>query len=178
VIMDAARAMIQHARLPKMFLGYAILTASHVLNVCPHPKSKEMTPHEMLKGTKPDISYLRVFGCDAYAHIPRMKRTKADAKAKKYVFVGYSEHQKGYKLYDPETMKVTVHRDVVFNENGFGGREAKDAFADYDGEDNDVDDPDYVHENVQLRDSDSDDDEEDRVSCCCSVGGCCCCCCC
>jgi hypothetical protein len=160
VIMDAARAMIQHARLPKTFLGYAILTASHVLNVCPHPKIKKMTPHEILKGTKPDVSYLRVFGCDAYAHIPRSKRTKADAKAKKCIFVGYSDHQKGYRLYDPATLKVTVHRDVVFNENGFGDRTGEDAFAEYDGEFDDFDDQDYVPDHAQLHDSDDDADDE------------------
>ena len=92
VIMDGARSMLSPARLPKRFLGYAILTASNITNICPHPQDKTTTPHEVLKQSKPNVSYLRVFGCDAYAHIQRQKRSKADAAGKRYIFVGYSEH--------------------------------------------------------------------------------------
>ena len=129
VIMDAARAMIQHAKLPKCFLADAILTATHVLNLCPHPAEKNMTPYQILKKSALDLNYIRIFGCDAYAHIPRSKRTKAEPKAKKYIFIGYSDRQKGYKLYDPVTRSVSVHRDVTFNEVSFGNRLASDAFS-------------------------------------------------
>ena len=59
---------------------------------------------------------LRVFGCDAYAHIPKDERGKYDSKARKCILVGYSSESKGYRLYNPEQRKLIVSRDVKFNE--------------------------------------------------------------
>jgi len=127
-LMDSARSMLIHAKLPKQFWGPAVLTATHVHNVCPHPDKSSSTPHERLWGTMPDVSYLRVFGCDAYGLL--RNNSKLDAKAKKYVFIGYAEYQKGYVLYDPDSGKSLVSRDVTFHEFCFGTREPQDALCD------------------------------------------------
>ena len=139
-LMDSARSMLHHARLPKSFWGPAILAASHIYNKCPHPNFSNTTPHEVLNGTKPDIHYMRVFGCDAYALVEPHKRTKLDPRAKKGIFLGYAEHQKGYQIYNPETGIMSVHRSVVFNENAFGCRTSSDALADADEPEFDRDD--------------------------------------
>jgi hypothetical protein len=46
-----------------------------------------------------------VFGCKAFAHIPKDERRKLDAKLIKYIFIGYCTHQKAYKLFDPKSHK-------------------------------------------------------------------------
>ncbi len=56
--------------------------------------------------TKPDVSFLRVFGCSAYAHVPKVERCKLDTKARKCVLLGYGTNKKGYRLYDLGRMKV------------------------------------------------------------------------
>ncbi|CAH1380519.1 unnamed protein product [Tenebrio molitor] len=50
-------------------------------------------------------------------HIPKEKRRKWDKKAGKMYLVGYSDNIKGYRLYDPESRKIIVARDVVVMEN-------------------------------------------------------------
>ena len=50
--------------------------------------------------------YLGVFGCDAYAHVPKQKRTKLDNKSERFIFIGYKDGLKGYKLWNPEIRKV------------------------------------------------------------------------
>ena len=75
-----------------------------------------MTPYEAWVGVKPKVKHLRVFGCDAYAHIPKDERGKFDSKARKCILVGYSSESKGYRLYNPEQRKLIVSRDVKFNE--------------------------------------------------------------
>ena len=80
-----------------------------------------MTPYEAWSGIKPDVSFLRVFGCSAYAHIPKIERYKLDSKARKCVMLGYGTSQKGYRLYDVEEMKVVHSRDVVFDETSMPG---------------------------------------------------------
>ena len=75
-----------------------------------------MTPYQAWTGEKPTVSHLRVFGCAAYAHIPKDERQKLDPKARKCIFLGYGTETKGYRLFDPERRRLFHSRDVVFNE--------------------------------------------------------------
>ena len=75
-----------------------------------------MTPYEVWKGNKPNVNHLCIFGCSAYAHIPKDERSKMDPKAKKSIFLGYGISVKGYRLFDTDTSKVFHSRDVIFNE--------------------------------------------------------------
>ena len=38
----------------------------------------------------------------ANVHVPKEERRKLDPKAKKFIFLGYGEETKGYRLYDSE----------------------------------------------------------------------------
>lgn len=66
------------------------------------------------------MSHLRVFGCDAYSHVPRDERGKLDSKTKKCWMLGYGSTTKGYRLYDRNRKKVFYSRDVAFDEQGTG----------------------------------------------------------
>ena len=68
-----------------------------------------------MKRTKAN-SHLKVFGSVAYAHVPDQRRMKLEDKSKRYVFIGYDEKTKGYKLLDLISKKVMVSRDVQINE--------------------------------------------------------------
>ena len=85
-----------------------------------------MTPYEAWTTEKPTVAHLRVFGSDAYAHIPKDERGKLDPKAKKCIFVGYGEETKGYRLFDPVRGKIFFSRDVVLNEDGSGRSAVED----------------------------------------------------
>ena len=67
-------------------------------------------------GHKPSLRHLRVFGCEAYVHVPKEKRTKLDNKAIKCIFIGYSYGVKGHKLWDPIAQRVFYSRSVLFRE--------------------------------------------------------------
>lgn len=68
----------------------------------------------MWLGTKPSVSHLRVFGCEAFVHVPQEKASKLDPKTKKCIIVGYGENVKGYKLWNPLTCKMIFSRYVIF----------------------------------------------------------------
>ncbi|KAG6402582.1 hypothetical protein SASPL_134779 [Salvia splendens] len=74
------------------------------------------TPFEAWRGKKPWVRHLKVFGCVAYALVTSNLRRKLDSKSEKNIFIGYCTETKAYKLYDPVNGKVTVSRDVKFNE--------------------------------------------------------------
>jgi hypothetical protein len=60
---------------------------------------------------------LRVFGCTAFVHLHKPLRNKLEPRALKCIFVGYAQHQKGYRCYHQPTQKLYVTLDVVFHEN-------------------------------------------------------------
>jgi hypothetical protein len=74
------------------------------------------TPHEVWIGKKPSLTHLRVFGYDAYVHVPKENRSKLDKNVEKCIFIGYKDGMKGYKLWNPKTKKVVYILDVVFRE--------------------------------------------------------------
>lgn len=116
-LIDKARAMIEDAQIHRRFWGEAVLTSNYLHNRSPTnslKNNKSATPAELWFGRKPNISHLKVFGCIAYVHIPKEKRSKLDSKSNKCVMVGYATN--GYRLYDPEKRKIIVSRDVVFDE--------------------------------------------------------------
>ena len=77
------------------------------------------TPYEVLYGHKPSYEHLRVFGSLCYAHNQGTKGDKFASRSRQCVFIGYPYGQKGWRLYDLETRKYFVSRDVVFIENEF-----------------------------------------------------------
>ena len=118
-IMETARTMMCHANIPQKFWAEAVNTAVYLRNRSPTVSLKQVTPYERWIGEKPDVSNLRVFGCVAYVHVAREKRSKLDAKSRRAIFVGYPDGTKGYKLFDVSNGVFIRSRDVVFAEEEF-----------------------------------------------------------
>jgi hypothetical protein len=115
-LMDKARSMLSGVGLAQEFWVEAVDTARYLVNMSPSSVLVDMTPHEVWSGKKPSVSHLKVFGCDAFVHVPKEKRSKLDKKAVKCIFIGYKEGMKGYKLWDPASRRTMYSRDVVFRE--------------------------------------------------------------
>ena len=114
-LVESVRAMLADSKLPKRFWAEALATAMYLRNRSPTTAVKEKTPFEVLTGKKPNVENLRIFGCNAYAHVPKDERKKLDSKTKKSIFLGYGDGIKGYRLYDNNKKKVFYSRDVQFH---------------------------------------------------------------
>ena len=110
-----ARGMLIDSDLPKKYWGESVVTANHMQNRLP-VTGNEVTPYETWNKRKPNLKYVKQFGCIAYAAIPPERRQKLDDKAKQLVFVGYEEGTKGYRLLDTNTDKIVINKDVIFIE--------------------------------------------------------------
>ena len=64
-LLDIVQSMMSLTDLPLSFWGYALETAAFTLNRA-LSKSVETTPCELWFGKKPKLSFLKVWGCDAY----------------------------------------------------------------------------------------------------------------
>jgi hypothetical protein len=102
------------------FWGYALETAAFTLNRAPS-KSVEMTPYELWFGAKPNLSFLKVWGCEAY--IKKLMLDKLKPKAEKCVFIGYPKETIGYTLYHRSEGKVFVAKNGSFLEKEFLSKE-------------------------------------------------------
>ncbi|KAJ0566228.1 putative RNA-directed DNA polymerase [Helianthus annuus] len=116
-LMELSRSMMNAKELPNCYWAEAVACATYILNRTVTKTRPNITPYEAWNGNKPNVEHLKVFGCLAYVHIPKQRRDKLDKKTEKTVFVGYSENSKGYKLYNPQSNKIIISRDVVFDEN-------------------------------------------------------------
>ncbi|KAL4342170.1 hypothetical protein GQ457_08G026280 [Hibiscus cannabinus] len=94
--------------------GYALETAAFTLNSVPS-KSVQKTPHEMWTGRRPNMSFMKIWGCKAY--VKHQMSTKLEPKSEKCTFVGYPKETKGYYFYNEN--KVFVARTGVFIEKEF-----------------------------------------------------------
>jgi hypothetical protein len=94
---EKARAMMLTHDLPKEFWAAAMRTAATVRNMTP-AASETKTPYELFHGKKADISRLSVFGCKAFALVPKQKRKKFDPRAESGVFIGYAESSKAWNI--------------------------------------------------------------------------------
>lgn len=121
-IMESVRAMLHAKNLPYNLWAEAVSTAVYVLNRSLSSRNPETTPYEEWTGKKPSLKHLKVFGAEAFKHIPKKFRKKLDSKAKKLIFVGYQADSKNYRLYDPDSRKISVSRDVLFHEEVQGDR--------------------------------------------------------
>jgi hypothetical protein len=117
-LVEKVRALLAESGVPKEFWGECLNTVNVVRNASP-VSGKDKTPHELLTGKAPDVSHFRVFGCAAYAHIPKSKRRKLDPVSAKGVFVGYHSHSKCYRVLDMNKTTIRISRDVVFVETAF-----------------------------------------------------------
>ena len=116
-IMESARAMLHAKSLPPSLWAEAVATAVNLKNISPTKALPTMTPSEAWHGRLPNGTFLKVFGCKAYAHIPSANRSKLQPKSKECIFTGYDMDSKAYRLYDPRTMSIIISRDVVFDES-------------------------------------------------------------
>lgn len=125
-LIETARSMLVDSRLPHSFWAEAVSTAAYMRNRSPTKAMKELTPYEAWTGQKPDVGGLRVFGCQAFVHIPKDERRKLDSMSQKCIFLGYGATTKGCHLYDPQKKIICHSRDVIFNENEHGKLKSQD----------------------------------------------------
>ncbi|CAN6200243.1 unnamed protein product [Urochloa humidicola] len=115
-VLATARALLKQRKMPARYWGEAVSTAVFLLNRAPTKSLDGKTPYEAWTGKKPSVSFLRTFGCLAYAKIVKPSASKLEDRSRPLVFIGYASGTKAYRLLDPATGKVTVSRDVIFDE--------------------------------------------------------------
>ena len=105
-------------------------TTYHIFTVLPikqlvNQDGEATTPQKLVTGTKPSVSNIRVLFCPFVVrkqteNIGRKALTICHQPQKGFriIFVGITQHQKGYLIYIPSTQEIVSSHGVVF-ENRF-----------------------------------------------------------
>ena len=73
-------------------------------------------------GEKPNLSFIKVFGCIAYPFIEKQFRNKIDRKAKKGIFLGHAIDSRSFLIgieNDRSELNVQKTRNARFDENKY-----------------------------------------------------------
>jgi len=75
------------------------------------------TPYELFNERKPNISHLKVFGCNCFVlNNGKENLGKFDEKMDNGIFIGYSSKSHAYRVYNKRLMIVEESVHVVFDE--------------------------------------------------------------
>ncbi|PNY11392.1 peptide transporter PTR2 [Trifolium pratense] len=116
-LLNAGRALLFQSKIPKQYWSYALLHATFLINRVPTPLLHNMSPYQKLFDTVPDIDTFKVFGSLCYASTLLVHRTKLDSRARKCVFLGYTNGYKGYVLLDMHNREIFISWHVNFHEH-------------------------------------------------------------
>jgi len=115
-IVESTQSMLKARDLPNVLWAEAVATAVYVLNrTVNRQRDDGKTPFETWFGFRPSVAHLKPFGCDAYLMILKRNRKKLDAKSRRITFVGYSETEKNFRVFDRKKRKVFVSCNIKFN---------------------------------------------------------------
>nr|GFA26735.1 zinc finger, CCHC-type [Tanacetum cinerariifolium] len=117
-------SMLSYLGLSQGFWGEAMLTACYLLNRVSNKRNK-ITPYELWTKKKPNLNYLRVWGCREIVRLPDLKLKTLSERGIKCIFVGYVEHSRNFRFYVTEPNEsvainfIIESRDAIFDENRF-----------------------------------------------------------
>ncbi|CAN1179912.1 Retrovirus-related Pol polyprotein from transposon RE1, partial [Linum perenne] len=116
-ILELTRALLLQTAVPSHFWVEAVRSVVYLINRQPTPVLQHSSPFEALYHRRPDYTRLRTFGCVCFVLLPRKDRTQLTSKTARCVFLGYTDHHKGYLCYDVVHHRVHIGYHVVFLEN-------------------------------------------------------------
>ena len=114
-----AKPLLLKTKLPLSAWGHAIIHATNLIRLRP-TTNHDLSPLQLAQGYQPNISHLRVFGCDVYVSIAPTHRPKLGPQRRLGIYVGF-QSASIINYIEPLTGKVFTARfaDCHFDENLF-----------------------------------------------------------
>nr|GEV28831.1 hypothetical protein [Tanacetum cinerariifolium] len=115
-LLDMVQSMMNLTTLPLSFWDYALDAVARIFNMVP-TKKVDKTPYELWFGKVPNLSYLKVRGCEAL--MKRDTPDKLQQRSIKCIFIGYLKETMGYYSYFPPENKIVVASEIPIEVEGF-----------------------------------------------------------
>lgn len=124
VLKEMVNSILSYSGLSQWFWGEAMLTTCYLLNRVPNKRNK-VIPYELWTKRKPNLNYLKVWGCRAVVRLPDPMLKTLGERGIDCIFVGYAERSKAFRFYVIEPNKyvsinsIIESTDAMFDENRF-----------------------------------------------------------
>ena len=109
--------MLHAKSLPQRLWAEELNCETYIEKKSPHRSIKDKTPYEAWSGLKPEVAHFRIFGSRAWARIPSEKRKALDPQSTEFIFVGYPDGVKGYRLIDISLDRLIIEQSLQFEES-------------------------------------------------------------
>ena len=120
VLFDGVRTLKIAANTPDKLWVENVMTINYLKNRTFHSSINDI-PFRRWYGRKPSIRHLKRYGCVAYVHQPKDRRSSKFApRAKRGIFVGYGIGSTGYRVWFPESNQIVESKHVTFDESLLG----------------------------------------------------------
>ncbi|KAK1434088.1 hypothetical protein QVD17_11006 [Tagetes erecta] len=118
-VVETGLTILAQSSAPPRFWHFAFDTAVYLINRMPARSNSNQSPYEIIHKRHPDLSFLKVFGCQCFPHLRPYNPHKMDLRSTPCIFLGYSPDHHGYRCLDPTTDRLYIARHARFNENHF-----------------------------------------------------------
>ena len=110
ILLRTTRIMLAQSGVHESFWPYAVDHATYLHNVMPSTKlPDEMSPHQALHGSLPDVGKVRVWGCLVwYLLEERDRKSKLSPRAVPAVNLGFDVARNGTFVYVPYLNRITT----------------------------------------------------------------------
>lgn len=88
MLMEMTRSMLTAMIVPDYMWGEYVRHATYLINRVPTRALKNKTPYECLKGRKPSIGHVRVFGCISHVKVDSALLKNLDDRSQTLVHLG------------------------------------------------------------------------------------------
>jgi hypothetical protein len=128
-LVEMARTVLNEHRTPRSFWADAIGTAYYISNRIFMRLIMYLTPFELCFGRKPSVSHVRPFGCKCFV-LKRGNLDKFESRSFNGILLGYTPHNRSYRVYDFETNTVVESYDGTFDETTLCPRDVSECAGD------------------------------------------------
>jgi hypothetical protein len=124
-LVEATRTVMKAAKAPEKLFCEAAKYCNYSLNEIRGEDGK--TPFERFYERTRNLPLFE-FGRLIYAWKP-IRKNKMDSKSAKYMFVGYDDNSKGYRLFQPDNRGITISKDVkLMTKMYYGGETSSPSY--------------------------------------------------
>nr|GFB35102.1 hypothetical protein [Tanacetum cinerariifolium] len=115
-LVEAARTMLNAAKVPLFFWAEVIATACFPQNRSLVIPRHEKTPYHIINDRKPSVKFFHIFGSICYIVRDGVNLDKMKEKGDECIFVGYSTQSRAYRVFNKRTRVIMKSIHVNFNE--------------------------------------------------------------
>jgi transposase InsO family protein len=162
IVQEAAKTMLNEAKLPDIYWREAIYTTIYILNREQLRVNHDKTPYELWFGRPTSVKHFRVFGRKCYIKRDDDNLGKFDSRSDEGIFLGYSSNKKAYRCYNLRLHKIMESENVKVDDLTSRRIKSQDN-SQVDERRRDDDDEEETKE-IQEEESQSEEENEEEAS--------------